>query len=170
MRPCDRRSDERVPGWQSIRHDWAMKRAKSLPESQSSARRLRRKLTPSEKVIWRFVSRKRMGVHFRRQEPVGPYVADFLSYEASLVVEADGTQHDEGDADEIRDAYLAAAGFRVIRLMNRFIALEPEAVEDMIRVAVQEQLAHLPPDTGIVSSPRAAGPSGGKGPDAAGVG
>ncbi len=98
-------------------------------------------------------------MHFRRQEPVGPYVADFLSYEAKLVVEADGTQHDESDADEIRDTYFEAAGFRVIRFMNRFVALEPEAVEDMIRDAVQEQLAHLRSDTGIVGSPSAEGPT-----------
>ena len=153
-----------------MRHDRAMKRAESLPESQSSAKRLRRKLTPSEKVIWRIVSRERIGVHFRRQEPVGPYVADFLSYEAKMVIEADGTQHDESDADETRDAYLEAAGFRVLRFMNRFIALEPEAVEDMIRDAVQEQLAHRRSDPGPVGSPRTEGPTGGKGPDAAGVG
>ena len=93
-----------------------------------------------------------MGVHFRRQEPVGPYVADFLSYEAKLVVEADGTQHNECEADEIRDANFEAAGFRVMRFMNRFIALEPEAVEDMIRNAVREQLAHLESNESLVGS------------------
>ncbi len=111
-----------------------------MPEAQSFARRLRRELTPSEKVIWRMIGRSRMGVRFRRQEPVGSYVVDFLSYDVMLVIEADGTQHNESQADEIRDEYLADAGFRVIRFKNKFVALEPETVEHMIREAIQEQL------------------------------
>ncbi len=118
-----------------------MKRAESLPDAQSAARRLRRNLTPSEKVIWGMIARSRMGVRFRRQEPVGPYIADFLSYDVMLVIEADGLQHSENPADETRDQRLADAGFRVIRVMNKLVALEPEAVEDTIRRAIQEQLS-----------------------------
>jgi very-short-patch-repair endonuclease len=63
------------------------------------------------------------GASFRRQTPIGPYVADFVCHAAKLVVEIDGGQHFEsGHAarDKIRDAYLASRGYRVLRFNIRF--------------------------------------------------
>jgi very-short-patch-repair endonuclease len=58
------------------------------------------------------------GIKFRRQVPIGPFVADFASVEYYIVVEVDGSQHAESQADAERDAFLAANGWRVLRFWN----------------------------------------------------
>ncbi|MFX8899280.1 DUF559 domain-containing protein, partial [Acinetobacter baumannii] len=61
----------------------------------SKARRLRRASTDAEKRLWQALREAFPGARFRRQVPVGPYIADFLSFGARLVIEADGGQHGE---------------------------------------------------------------------------
>ena len=62
--------------------------------NRDTARRLRKTMTDAERRLWSLLrSRKLAGCKFRRQVPVGPYIADFLSYSAHLIVEADGGQH-----------------------------------------------------------------------------
>jgi very-short-patch-repair endonuclease len=63
------------------------------------------------------VRRRRLGVRFRRQVPIGPYVADFACLEERLVVEIDGSVHDHKD-ESARTAYLQKQGFRVVRIDN----------------------------------------------------
>jgi very-short-patch-repair endonuclease len=84
------------------------------------ARTLRRPLTPAEAVLWRELRGKRLGgFKFRRQQPVGPYVADFFCAAAGLVVELDGDSHvGREDHDARRTADLEAAGLRVVRFWN----------------------------------------------------
>lgn len=77
--------------------------------------------TPAERVLWRHLRRRPMGHKFRRQEPIGPFIADFLSYSARLVVEMDGSVHDSGHAahfDEQRSRWMRSRGFSVIRFDN----------------------------------------------------
>jgi hypothetical protein len=62
-----------------------------------SRKRLRREMTPPERILWQLLRRKQLGVKFRRQHPIGPYIADFYSRDARLIVEVDGAAHD-GDA------------------------------------------------------------------------
>ena len=82
------------------------------------ARQMRHEPTLAERALWRLLrSRNLRGLKFRRQVPLGPYIADFACVEARLIVEADGGQHG-GPRDEARDAWLQAQGFRVIRLWN----------------------------------------------------
>ena len=84
------------------------------------AHTLRRPLTPAEAVLWRELRAKRLGsFEFRRQQPVGPYIADFFCAAAGLVVELDGDSHvgREGH-DARRTAYLEAVGLRVLRFWN----------------------------------------------------
>jgi very-short-patch-repair endonuclease len=64
---------------------------------------------------------KALGLHFRRQHPIGRYIVDFACLRAKIVVEIDGSQHGEPDAatnDAARTAYLNTHGFRVLRFWN----------------------------------------------------
>ena len=88
----------------------------------SRARDLRRNQTPAEIKLWGYLRGHRLGgFKFRRQTPVGPYIADFLCFEKKLIVEVDGATH--GDAREVvydgkRTVYLEASGYRVFRCNN----------------------------------------------------
>jgi len=91
------------------------------------ARALRQDLTKAERIIWYGLRAHRLeGISFRRQTPIGPYIVDFASHTAKLIIEIDGGQHFEigqEARDRKRDAFLAAKGFRVIRF-NRVGVLE----------------------------------------------
>ena len=76
---------------------------------------------------------------FRRQEPIGPYICDFVCYPKRLVVEVDGVQHADSRADVARDAYLAAVGFRVVRVWNGDVMRNLEGVLEEIAGALEEQ-------------------------------
>ena len=89
------------------------------------ARKLRREQTDVERKLW-FALRGRQfaGFKFRRQQPIGPYIADFVCFEARLVVELDGGQHgsDRGAVyDDKRTDFLRKDGFRVVRFPNHEI-------------------------------------------------
>ena len=80
---------------------------------KSNARRMRREPTPAEIKFWYQVRDRRLdGLKFKRQVPIGPFIADFVCLEHKLIVEIDGGQHaDETGNDERREAYLKSAGF-----------------------------------------------------------
>src|SRR5882757_912032 len=102
------------------------------------ARALRSNPSATEKLLWsRPRQRKLSGLKFRRQTPMGPYVLDFLCLRHRLVVEADGPFH-EPERDAIRDAWLEAKGFRVLRFRNQEIYNSPEIVADRILAAIEE--------------------------------
>ena len=84
------------------------------------AKVLRHEMTDAERVLWREVRAHRFaGFKFKRQEPLGSYVVDFVCYEAKLIVELDGGQHAiQKEADEERTRWLASRGFRVLRFWN----------------------------------------------------
>jgi very-short-patch-repair endonuclease len=93
------------------------------------ARRLRRELTETERALWKLLrSRQLDGFKFRRQQPIGPFIADFACQQARLVVEADGGQHSCNGADERRTAFLNKAGYRVLRFWNPDILANPDGV------------------------------------------
>jgi very-short-patch-repair endonuclease len=84
------------------------------------ARRLRRKLTLPEILLWEKLRGERLdGLHFRRQHPIGPYILDFYCSSAHLAVEVDGTMHGESSQiahDELRDRWLVERSIRVLRI------------------------------------------------------
>jgi len=86
------------------------------------ARALRKVMTPQEAKLWNRLRELRpLGHHFRRQVPLGGYIVDFACLRSKLVIEVDGDQHGRPDGrlrDAARDAALAAAGFRVLRVWN----------------------------------------------------
>ena len=93
-------------------------------------------MTSSELVIWEAVRSNQLGCRFRRQEPIGPYIVDFVCIDHMLVVEADGTQHEHSDHDLRRDTYLRSLGYRVLRFRNEDIAWYSEWVVREIRKAL----------------------------------
>ncbi|CAD5107665.1 endonuclease domain-containing protein [Zestomonas carbonaria] len=105
---------------------------------RENAKRLRSNMTDAEARIWYYLRGHRfMGLKFRRQKPVGPYIVDFVCLERFLVIELDGGQHQEqAERDRTRDRYLQARGFRVLRFWNHEVLGETEAVLEAIRLAV----------------------------------
>jgi len=91
-------------------------------------RRLRRNATDAENTLWRYLRNRRLaGCKFRRQHPIGPYIADFACPEAGLVVELDGGQHTEA-TDAHRTAYLKEQGYTVVRFWNNEVLQNTEGV------------------------------------------
>jgi very-short-patch-repair endonuclease len=88
-------------------------------QKRDAARALRHDATDVERIMWRLLRDRRLaGVKFRRQVPIGPFVADFAAIKERLVVELDGGQHADNPADIRRDAFLADSGWRVLRFWN----------------------------------------------------
>ena len=102
------------------------------PWSTRLARRLRSEMTEPEIRLW-FVLRHDIRWKFRRQEPIGPYICDFVCYPKRLIVEVDGGHHAESHSDAPRDAYLSSLGFRVHRVWNDEVMTSlDDAIEDII--------------------------------------
>ncbi|MBI2088346.1 MAG: endonuclease domain-containing protein [Deltaproteobacteria bacterium] len=102
------------------------------------ARRLRRDQTDVERRLWaRLRARRLCGAKFRRQHPIGNYIADFCCVERHLVVELDGGQHAvQAEADRRRSAFLVRRGYRVLRFWDSDITEEIEAVLQVIAEAL----------------------------------
>ncbi len=97
------------------------------------ARKLRREQTKAELELWMRLRDRQLGVKFRRQHSIGPYIADFCCPERRLVVELDGGQHSEQvQADKTRSEYMESQSFRVLRFWNDQVLKETEAVLERI--------------------------------------
>jgi very-short-patch-repair endonuclease len=98
-------------------------------QKRDSARALRRNATDAERIMWRVLRDRRLGgAKFRRQVPIGPFVADFACAAHALVVEIDGGQHADNPADVRRDAFLQAEGWRVLRFWNNDVTQNSNGV------------------------------------------
>ncbi len=90
---------------------------------------MRRTQTVAEQKLWRLLRDRRLsGLKFRRQVPIGPYIADFLCQRPKLIVEADGGQHSLGSDDQHRDLWFRRAGYQVARYWNHEILENSEGV------------------------------------------
>jgi very-short-patch-repair endonuclease len=106
-------------------------------ETLVRAKRLRRELTDAERKLWGALrSSKLEGAKFRRQQPIGPFIADFVCQQQRLIVEADGGQHAGSTADDRRTAYLESKGYRVLRFWNNDILSNIDGVADIIAAAL----------------------------------
>jgi very-short-patch-repair endonuclease len=76
------------------------------------------------------------GFKFRRQQPVGNYVADFVNLEKKLIIELDGGQHTLDAGDRIRDEWLRAEGYNVVRFWDNQVFSNLEGVLETIRDAL----------------------------------
>ena len=97
----------------------------------SKARELRKNLTESEQVLWKHLRMRQInGYKFRRQQPIGPYIVDFVSFERRVIIELDGGQHSQQVVyDSKRTAWLEAQGYRVLRFWNNQVLKDVEAVK-----------------------------------------
>lgn len=99
-------------------------------------------MTEAEKALWYNLRAKRLsGYKFRRQQPIGPYIVDFVHAESKVIVEADGSQHLENDHDMRRDKWLKSKGYSVLRFWNSEILTEMENVKLAILEAVETSLS-----------------------------
>jgi very-short-patch-repair endonuclease len=100
-------------------------------------------MTDVERILWRSIRDKQIGGHrFRRQHPIGKYIADFACIEQMLVIELDGGQHQEQIAyDEQRTAFIQAQGWQVLRFWNNDVLSN----SDGVLTTIMETLKVLPP-------------------------
>ncbi|WP_263493141.1 endonuclease domain-containing protein [Mesorhizobium sp. ESP-6-4] len=110
------------------------------PAKRNFARSMRREPTEAEDRLWHELRGRRLdNIKFKRQVPIGRFVADFVCAEARLIVEIDGSQHAESLRDLERDAALKARGFRVLRFWNDDVLKELDAVCDTIIAYVKDK-------------------------------
>jgi very-short-patch-repair endonuclease len=91
--------------------------------TRTRAKKLRWPMTRCETILWtRLQDHQLLGLHFRKQHPVGPYIADFACVKARLVVEVDGETHwreDERRRDARRTAFLERDGWTILRVARK---------------------------------------------------
>jgi len=104
-------------------------------------RELRRRQTDAERALWAKLRGKQLeGMKFRRQQLLGRYIVDFVSFERKIIVELDGGQHNERQArekDKQRVAWLEERGYSVLRFWNNEVLVNMEGVLEKIEEALQ---------------------------------
>jgi very-short-patch-repair endonuclease len=108
---------------------------------RSNARVLRKNSTDAERLLWSELRNHRLnGNGFRRQVPIGSFIADFMCHDARLVIELDGGQHfsdDQERADAARTAVIQGKGFRVLRFSNHDVMTNRAGVLETIVAALE---------------------------------
>ena len=114
-------------------------RGQKNPLKQHLAREMRRDMTPSEKILWQQLKANHIGgMHFRRQQTVDGFIADFYCHAAGLVVEADGAIHNlQADYDRQCDEVIARRGLKILRFSNDRILTDLQNVLAEILAAAQ---------------------------------
>ena len=107
------------------------------------ARSLRRDATSAERILWQHLKGRNLsGFKFVRQEPIGPYIADFACRNAKLVIEIDGATHSSDEeiaVDKWRTEFLEKNGFRVIRFTNEAVFESIDGVCETILAEVRKE-------------------------------
>ena len=110
------------------------------PRLTAKARRLRRAQTDAERTLWNHLSgRQLVGAKFRRQQPIGRYIVDFVSQEDKLIIELDGGHHNEPAVQSLdgeRSRWLESKGYRVLRFWNNDVGQNLDGVVYRIREAL----------------------------------
>jgi len=111
------------------------------------ARKLRREQTPAEAKLWSVLRNRQLeGLKFRRQHPIGAYVADFCCEEIGLIVELDGGQHSDRELqDRLRTIVLEDMKYTLLRFWNVDITAALDGVIDQILDTARSARATLPP-------------------------
>jgi very-short-patch-repair endonuclease len=107
------------------------------------AKTMRRNPTDAEALMWRRLRGTRLlEFKFKRQQPIGGYIVDFVCFERRLVIEIDGGQHaDDVEADRARSNWLESEGFRVLRFWNNEVLQSTDDVLESIVRALDENLS-----------------------------
>ena len=101
----------------------------------AAARKLRKNSTKAENLLRQKLRNRQLeGFKFRRQQPVGSYILDFVNFKKGIVIEVDGGQHAIlKDKDKKRDAWLNAEGFEVMRFWNNEVFENLDGILQVIR-------------------------------------
>ena len=126
---------------------------KSFAMPNKQARHLRSNQTKAEKALWQLLRKRQIAGHrFRRQHPIGPFIADFVCLERRVIIEADGDVHDylsHRSNDCERDAWLSAQRFRILRVSNEAILTDPKLTHIKIHSflsCTSDRIVHLTSD------------------------
>jgi very-short-patch-repair endonuclease len=126
-------------------------RNQATPIARANAQVLRREMTDSERKLWQRLRGEQLGVKFRRQHPLGNYIADFACLVPKLIVELDGSQHQAQQGyDARRDAFFGELGFDVLR----FPSNDPFVNLEGVLQAIANRLVVLTPAAPIPAFPR----------------
>lgn len=137
-----------------------MKRDKLPAGATQRARSLRRNATDAEKALWYALRQAIPQAKFRRQVPIGRYIADFASHSAKLIVEVDGGQHGEqAGYDAARTQFLESEGYRVIRFWNNDVLANTDGVVEQISLSLREREGAPKARKGEGENPSSASPS-----------
>lgn len=119
------------------------------------AKELRKGSTKAEKLLWRRLnSRQLEGFKFRRQQPIGQYIVDFVNFETKLIIELDGGQHaTQKDKDNKRDNWFEQQGFEILRFWDNEIFENLQGVLEHVRSRLLAP-SPTPPTRGGVGSDR----------------
>lgn len=108
------------------------------PFDRRFAKRMRFDPTDAERKLWTMLRGGRLdGLKFKRQVPIDGYIVDFVCFDARLIVEADGGQHEGSKGDALRDRHFEEQGFRTLRFWNADIFANPDGVWLTIEEAVR---------------------------------
>ena len=113
-------------------------------DAHRRARRMRQALTPPEARLWSALRRQGLGVKFRRQHPVGPYILDFFCSSLRLAIEVDGASHGTDESalhDARRTRWRASQGIDVVRVAAIDVRRDIHGVLDALRAIVSERCA-----------------------------
>lgn len=112
---------------------------RTTPQGYQKARELRKALTPAERKLWAYLRGDKLGVNFRRQHAIGPYIADFCAPRKKLIIEVDGGQHlEQAEYDAERTKFLESQGYRVIRFWNNDVMKDIDSVMRAILNALED--------------------------------
>jgi very-short-patch-repair endonuclease len=118
------------------------------PDHFAYARTLRKEATPPERILWRFLRNEQLGVKFRRQHPIGPYIADFYTRDAGLVVEVDGADShgspEQAAYDAERDRFMQNLGLTILRIPARDVLRQTQSVLSLIMTYTAEFIDRIP--------------------------
>lgn len=108
-------------------------------------------MTAAEVRLWQRIRQRQLGLRFRRQQPIGPYIVDFYCARAKLIVEVDGDQHGSSQQsyDRQRDRWLGDQGYTVVRYWNNRVLEDTDHVVTELMVELEAALA----GTGEAPSP-----------------
>lgn len=113
----------------------------TAPQIFEAAKQLRKEMTAAEQLLWQLLKLERKGLKFRRQHAIGIYVADFYCHKAKLVIELDGSIHDNpevAERDVIREQDLKEWGYTIIRFTNKEVFDNVESVVNDIKKKATE--------------------------------
>jgi very-short-patch-repair endonuclease len=116
---------------------------------RNAAKSLRKQATNTEWSLWFHLQAKQLeGLKFRRQQPIGKYIVDFVCFEKKVIIEVDGGQHSENGYDRVRDEWLIKEGFKVLRFWNNEVLNNIAGVLEVIRSNCLKSSSPTPPIEG----------------------